>query len=260
MKILPQVPKRVGLVSPYIALRDFLSKGYVFVRRFTVSQVNRIICTSGKYKYNLKITYSIGFLRLVTKEGKEVMKSCSKCNQKKKLEDFHKKSASVDGRTGICKTCRLSTEKIRYSNKSEEIKNRVTSYRKDNPDKVKKWQKTNYWNNREKQLERGKVYRKFNKDKIRAKDARYYKANKHKYIFHDANRRAIKLKATPSWSEKDRIATLYKKAKWLESLTGLKYHVDHIIPLNNPNVCRLHVWENLQILEKSLNLKKCNKF
>ena len=53
---------------------------------------------------------------------------------------------------------------------------------------------------------------------------------------------------------------LYEKAKWLEGLTGLKYDVDHIIPLQNKNVCGLHVWENLQILEKGINCMKSNKF
>jgi len=73
-------------------------------------------------------------------------------------------------------------------------------------------------------------------------------------------RKAFKINATPNWSEGDKIKIVYEKAKWLESLTGLKYHVDHIIPLNNKNVCGLHVWNNLQILEDKLNMSKNNKF
>jgi 5-methylcytosine-specific restriction endonuclease McrA len=74
----------------------------------------------------------------------------------------------------------------------------------------------------------------------------------------EAKRRATKINATPSWFEKDKIALLYEKAKWLESLTGLQYHVDHIIPLQGDNVCGLHVWANLQILEASINIAKSN--
>ena len=37
-------------------------------------------------------------------------------------------------------------------------------------------------------------------------------------------------------------------------------HVDHIIPLISDNVCGLHCWDNLQILEEHLNYKKQNKY
>lgn len=42
-------------------------------------------------------------------------------------------------------------------------------------------------------------------------------------------------------------------------LTGIEWHVDHIIPLKGIDVCGLHIWNNLQVIPKILNLRKGNK-
>lgn len=44
----------------------------------------------------------------------------------------------------------------------------------------------------------------------------------------------------------------------IAALRGLE--VDHIIPIKHPLVCGLHVPENLQMLTRSQNAKKSNKF
>ncbi len=49
-------------------------------------------------------------------------------------------------------------------------------------------------------------------------------------------------------------------AKVLEKLTGEKYHVDHVIPLQGKNVSGLHIPANLQILTATANMKKGNKY
>lgn len=69
---------------------------------------------------------------------------------------------------------------------------------------------------------------------------------------HTAARRAAKIQATPSWADKEEIAYIYTLAKE----RGLV--VDHIVPLNHPLVCGLHVQDNLRCITPELNGRKGN--
>lgn len=44
--------------------------------------------------------------------------------------------------------------------------------------------------------------------------------------------------------------------KLRNKLTKFEWHVDHIAPLKGKNVCGLHIWSNLQVIPKVVNLRK----
>lgn len=64
--------------------------------------------------------------------------------------------------------------------------------------------------------------------------------------------------ATPKWADKKAIKRIYDESKEITKNTGIKHHVDHIVPLRHPLVCGLHVAHNLQIITEQENLRKSN--
>ena len=70
---------------------------------------------------------------------------------------------------------------------------------------------------------------------------------------HCADRRARKLNATPKWGQEG-MEDVYLEAQYFQM------EVDHIVPLQGKNVCGLHVVGNLQLLSKSANCAKGNRY
>jgi len=101
------------------------------------------------------------------------------------------------------------------------------------------------------------------KEKARIRVLKYQKNNRGKVRARSRMRKKVVRQATPAWVDKkirSEITELYVTAVELESKTGIKYHVDHIVPLVNDRVCGLHVPWNLRVIPASENLKKGNKF
>jgi len=83
-----------------------------------------------------------------------------------------------------------------------------------------------------------------------------------------SKRRAVKMKATPLWLNKEKIRDIYYKCEWLNVITKgfsgkgkfQSWNVDHIVPLVNDFVCGLHCEDNLDVITASDNRKKSNIF
>ena len=90
-----------------------------------------------------------------------------------------------------------------------------------------------------------KIYLEENRDKINSKQSK---------------RRASKLNATVKWANHEKIKNIYAECALKTKETGIKHHVDHIIPLVSKFVCGLHCENNLQIITALENLTKNNSF
>lgn len=108
---------------------------------------------------------------------------------------------------------------------------------------------------------RVKTYRKSGKANRRAESKRYYDRYPDKCIAKFKKYQAKKTNAYPKWmTEEDDwlIKEVYELSSLRTKLTGIQWHVDHIIPLQGKFVCGLHVPSNLQVITVSENYKKSN--
>jgi hypothetical protein len=222
------------------------------------------------------------------------VKNCSnkECTMKnpQQLSSFHKNITSKDGLSYKCKTCKKIYEDEYRKTHQKEIKVRAKIQRDKNPEYKNLWVKRNkerhskiqkksknknrekikkkaldyYYKTREKQLRAAKKRRDENPEKEKARGRRFRQSinGKAKSNARLAKRRSAKLQRTPPWStikEELEIKQFYLNASKLTKETGIPHEVDHIIPLQGENVSGLHVPWNLQILSRSLNIRKGNR-
>ena len=182
------------------------------------------------------------------------MKLCSCCNTEKENAEFYRKDKNTGRLSSYCKKC----HNIKVSKWQNENRDKVRAY-------VRKSCKKAYAADPDK-------YKNKSKEK-RLKDpqkARYIVNKSYKKIYttrHTEERArnnyniACRRMATPKWLtaiQKAQIKEYYEIAKAREMQTGIKYHVDRIMPINGLNSSGPHVPWNLQILSASENCAKKN--
>lgn len=198
------------------------------------------------------------------------MKICTKCNIEKSLKDFYKKKATLDGHMSECKICCQLRNKEAYLKNKKSRRVYDQKYQLENKLKLQEYRKKYKEDNKEKLAKQNRIWRENNTDIRKELHKKWWEENKerinewrrmNKYISNQqsAKRRATKRRATPWWSETEAIKELYKKALEMTVETGIHHHVDHIIPLTNPNVQGLHVLANLRVIPYYENLSKSNK-
>lgn len=160
-----------------------------------------------------------------------------------------------------CKECHRVCKTAWKELNSEREKANMKAWKEANKDKIKAW----YEANKEVCKANNKAWKEANSEQEKANQKAYQKANQDKCNAHSAKRRSKKLNATPTWLTKEhfkQIEAFYTNAKELEQQTGVKYHVDHIVPLQGETVSGLHVPWNLQVIEAygpNGNISKSNK-
>ncbi len=168
----------------------------------------------------------------LAQDGMEVQvdfKLCYKCKITKPVHQFAKDTRNKNLLQSKCKSC-------------------DAEYRKVNKEKIAKYKA---------------VYHQDPKNDTKNKHAKYKKDNPHVCNASKAKRRAAKLNRTPKWlTELDlaHIQLFYEAADKLTIEIGIKFEVDHIIPLQGKIISGLHVPTNLQVITKAENEFKGNRY
>lgn len=157
------------------------------------------------------------------------MKVCAKCKIEKPLLDFHRRGDAKHRHRSRCIPCYRETLNAKW------IKTRTKMTDDARVASIKSAQK-----------------------RFNSKPGR-----KAKQAHQQRLRVAAKLNATPKWLTENQLAHIrahYETAQIIKREFGELLEVDHIIPLRGKDVCGLHVPWNLQLMAKSANCQKSNKY
>lgn len=170
-------------------------------------------------------------------------KGCKRCEVSKGYENFRPDPRYKDGFGSWCRDC----HKERGSQWAREN-------RKANNQKASEWRAKNKQKLKEINR-RSKVKRKKVDAELRLAWGR---KNQERVRFFSMRRKAQKVQATPVWADEEAIAQIYWEATYIQALTGVKMHVDHIVPLQHEDVCGLHCEANLRVITATENISKKN--
>lgn len=191
-------------------------------------------------------------------------KTCSRCGVEKPRTEFYAKPSRKDGLRSECKACSKSEAK---------------NWSDANKDRVKARSEKAHAKNREKRLEQMLAWRNANKasvaeyNKVNSKAFRianpeYMKAYLKRYRTEinpaavarsKISYRTARKSQVVEWADDVLIDEAYRLAALRSQMTGIKWEVDHIVPLSNPLVCGLHVEHNLQVIPMIENRIKGNR-
>ncbi len=161
----------------------------------------------------------------------------------------------------MCDTCVAHRKTLAASPAKKEY---VKNWRQNNRDKMYAY--TKKWNtaNREKRKQVVNSWRNRNPDKIKQINkkagAKWAKNNKGLRGAISRRRQIALINRTPAWADHEKINIIYMECEKITKETGVPHEVDHVIPLQGQYISGLHVHDNLQIIERSKNRSKQNKF
>jgi hypothetical protein len=169
-------------------------------------------------------------------------RTCHKCGLFKLATEFTYRKRQTNN---VCKECVSSYQREYRAANADKMKEYKAAHVALHRDKIRVYKRLWARKNSLQQAQSTKAWRLNNPGKANALTWR---------------RRAHKLRATPAWADQKKIKGFYETSAGLSMLLGEWYNVDHIVPLQSQYVCGLHCEANLQVILKSENQSKNNRW
>lgn len=193
-------------------------------------------------------------------------KFCKPCNKHLTLDRFTVDRHRPDGLNAYCKDCRLAERRRARGTKPERYFANLKTYASP-AEKTRAWRERNPESHAASIARRdpGKLsaahkrWRDKNVDRERARVAEWTRRNPESSARSGALRRAAERRACPVWADRSEMNEWYLLAEVM-SRGGVKFTVDHIVPLRSKRVCGLHAQSNFQLLTSFANSSKSNRF
>ena len=180
-------------------------------------------------------------------------KQCCKCKEQKTANEFSKNKSKGDGLNSMCKEC-MTLYRKKYNSSAKNKARHAELERSRRNGCVEK---------QEAQRAACRKWHAENRDERLARQREYYQENVYAMRERASVGRDARALRVPSWLTEDHrfsIREVYIASEMRSEMTGVKHHVDHIIPLQGKTVSGLHVPWNLQVITAQENLSKSNGF
>lgn len=139
---------------------------------------------------------------------------------------------------------------------------RIGQNRPENRNRQREWLRADRAANPDKYRQRMVSWYTSNKDRSLELNRRWSSDNAGRKTAINVARQLAKKHATPMWltrEQRNEIANFYVESRKRTSATGIRHHVDHIVPISGKTVCGLHVPWNLRVTTASENSSKKNR-
>lgn len=179
-------------------------------------------------------------------------KTCPGCNVFKFFCEFSPHKNTRDRLQPKCKECRREYARIHAKSYA------WTAFAKINKEKQKKYDRDRYLANSRKEYKKAQYQK--TKQSVIDRAKKWAKDHSEIMAARAMQRLTLQRQATPLWANLELIFSFYQEAKNRGVETGIKWHVDHIVPIKSKLVCGLHVESNLRVIPASENIAKSNRY
>ena len=194
------------------------------------------------------------------------LERCPECLKLKAKRSYERNKQKILAAQKVYREANLETYKATQKVWREKNKVNLKEYHQDwsekNKEYLKEYEKKRNKERSEYNNAKAKAWYRANPEKVKERAKKWNKNHPDIGRHALAKRRASKKQATPSWltnDHLDHIRQFYSISLAAEQVLGMKFHVDHIIPLQGTTVCGLHVPWNLRVIPAEQNLEKSNK-